>query len=376
MNKKEIAELRKLFTPDTTAIDFIATAFIKHTDDGIEITSVNKNRLLAMDENEIFKYLEIAKKTLSGSLEKNLLNIEFPTSECMEGGRQDKLYKLLSSEFKDNNMLENFIEDIARNYNTAENLMIQLVHGNYDVIVKSKDKASLEDSEEVYSYMICSVCPMLLEKAGICYDTDEDKFKPLEQKLIADKPIAGFLYPAFNDRSTDLYQALFYAKKADEIHPEFIEGLTGGKTPVPADMQQKLFSDIVSKVTENVDFDTTKDIHGEIREKIDTRHFNEEDTHITKNDIKEIISGAIKDIDDNVIDKVYDEVMADYDDKSLALENIVDTTKFNIGIPDIEIKVKPDKVQDIEQKIIEGRKCFVIPVNGNVEVNGVPVSDK
>ena len=213
MNKKEVAELRKLFKPDTTAIDFIVTAFIKHTEHGTEITSINKNRLLVMDDSEVFKYLDIAKRTLSGTLEKNLLNIEFPTSECSEGGCQDRLYKLLSSGFNNDDMLEDFITRIADNYDTAEHLMIQLVHGSYDVPVKAKDKTTLEDSDTVYDYMICSICPMALEKAGICYDTQENKFKPLEQKLIADKPVAGFLYPAFNNRATDLYQALFYTKK-------------------------------------------------------------------------------------------------------------------------------------------------------------------
>lgn len=376
MNKKEVAELRKLFKPDTTAIDFIVTAFVKHTERGTEITSIDKNRLLAMDDSEVFKYLDIAKRTLSGTLEKNLLNIEFPTSECSEGGCQDRLYKLLSSGFNNDDMLEDFITRIADNYDTAEHLMIQLVHGSYDVPVKAKDKATLEDSDTVYDYMICSICPMILEKAGICYDTQENKFKPLEQKLIADKPVAGFLYPAFNNRATDLYQALFYAKKMEDIHSELITALTGGKTPVPADMQQKLFSDIVSKVTKVMDFDDTRNIHSEIREKIDTRHFNEEDTHITKNDIKAIIGGAIDGVDEDAVDKAYDEVMADYDDGSLALENIVDTTKFNIGVPDIEIKIKPEKAYDIEQKIVDGKKCFVIPMSGSVEVNGVPISDK
>ena len=375
MNKKEITELRKLFKPETTAIDFVVTAFVKHTENGTEITSIEKNRLLAMDDSEIFKYLDISKRTLSGTLEKNLLNIDLPTAECHEGGCQDRLYKLLSSNFSDDDILEDFITLIAENYDAAEHLMIQLIHGSYDVPVKTKDRQEQDESDTVYDYMICSICPMVLEKAGICYDMKENTFKPIKQKLIADKPVAGFLYPAFNDRATDLYQALFYTKKIEEIHSEFIAAMTGGKIPVPADMQQKLFGDIITKVTESMDFENTKSIHGEIRARIDNRHFNEEDTHISKSDIKDIITSAIGNVSDDEINKAYDDVMADYDDKTLALENIMDTTKFNVGVPDIEIKVKPDRTQDIEQKMIEGRKCFVIPVMGNIEVNGVPVSD-
>ena len=126
MNKKEIMELRKLFKPETTAIDFVVNAYIKHTEDGVKILSIEKNRLLAMDEAAMSKHLDISKKTLGGSLEKNLLNIDIPTSECGEGGCQDKLYKVLSSNFQDNAVLHDFIEHIAAHCEIAEPFMIQL----------------------------------------------------------------------------------------------------------------------------------------------------------------------------------------------------------------------------------------------------------
>lgn len=376
MIKKEVLELRRLFKPETTNIDYVVTAFVKHNDGGVDIEAINKRRLLTLEDEEFFKHLDIAKRTLSGTIEKNLLNIDFPLDECGEGKSQDRLYKLLTSDFSDDDQLREFIEFVATNYDAAEHLMIQLVKGSYDVPIKTKDNMQLDDSDTVYTYMIGSICPMTLEKAGLYFNTDNNGFQALEQKLVVDKPEAGFLFPAFNDRASDIHQLLFYTKKADDIHAELISALTGGKLPVPADLQEKLFEDIVSQTIESntMSFDDAKTIHGEIRARIDTRRMNEEDTHITKSDIKDIITSAIGEVDDAHFDKAYDNIMDGYEDNALALENIIETEKFNIDAANMQIKIKPDETSNIEQKVIDGRQCFVIPVSENVAVNGIPVT--
>lgn len=375
MNKKEITEIKRTFKPETTAIDTIINAFVSHTEQGLQISTISKKRLLALDDTELIKYLDIIKQTLSGHLEKNLLNINFPLDECKAGGCQDRLYQLRQSKLDDPDMNEEFIKYIAENYDSGENLMIQIAHGAYDVPIKTKDNITNDESDTVYDFIVCSVCPMKLEKAAIAYDAEEEEFHTLKQSLIVDKPYSGFLFPAFNDRASDVNQLLFYAKKSDDLHPELITALTGGKLPIPADAQQFIFESILSELPNGQDFENTKNIHGEIRARIDTRHMNEEDTHITKDDVKAIIDSTVDGISDEDFAHAYDKVMADYEDGSLALENIVDTSKFNIDVPDIQIKIKPDKVTNVEQKLVDGRKCFVIPISGNVEVNGMPVSE-
>lgn len=374
MDKKEIAEIKKSLKTENTSIDFIVTAFVKHDKDTTSVMAMHKNRLLTMDDSEIHQYLDNGKSVLSGKVEKNLLGIDFPTEEFETGGCQDRLYTLLKSNLNDDAITEEFIEFLASNYDTAENLMIQLAHGVYDVPTKAKDKTNTGESETVYAYIICSVCPMKTEKKGIFYNPETDKFELLDQKLIADKPETGFLFPAFNDRATDLNQLLFYTKKPDKIHPEFIAALTGGKAPLPADFQKKIFENIIAEIAKDTDFEDTKNIHGEVRTRIDTRHMNEENTHITKADIKDIIDSSIGNISETTFNDAYDKLMADYDDTALSLENIIDTNKFDISVPDIQIKVKPDKTENIEQKIVDGRKCFIIPVSGNVEVNGIQIA--
>lgn len=375
MNKKEITEIKRTFKPENTAIDTIINAFVQHTESGLQISKISKRRLLALEDSEMIKYLDIIKQTLGGHLEKNLLNINFPLDECKADGCQDRLYKLRASGLNDMDLNEEFIKHLAENYDSGENLMIQIAHGVYDVPVKTKDNVTNDESDTVYEYIVCSVCPMKLEKAAIAYDQDSETFQTLNQSLIVDKPVSGFLFPAFNDRAADVNQLLFYAKKSDELHPELITALTGGKLPIPADAQQSIFESILSELPNSQDFENTKNIHGEIRARIDTRHMNEEDTHLTKTDVKAIIDSTVEGISDEDFEHAYDKVMADYEDGSLALENIVDTSKFNIDVPDIQIKIKPDRISNVEQKLVDGRKCFVIPISGNVEVNGMPVSE-
>lgn len=371
MNKKEIAELRKLFKPETTAIDFVVNVYVTRKEDGVMVLSVEKNRLLAMEEPDMLQRLELSKKTLSGSLEKNLLSVDIPTSECIEDGCQDRLYKLLHSHFDNQDKLDELIEIITKNADINAPYMIQLVHGCYDVVSKKT-----EESEEVYEYMICSLCPMTYVKTGLGYNAAEHTFKPVPKTMIAGQPVAGFLYPAFNERSSDINQVLFYTKKPNEVPLALIEAITGGKQPVPADVQQKLFQNMIRAAIGDTDFETMKQIHEEVRVRIDGAHFAEKDTKIGKDDIKNILKSACPDIDETAVDEAYEKIMTDYDDSSLALENITDTTKFDVSVPDITIKAKPDKVSHIEQKLVDGKKCFVIPVYGNIAINGVNVTEQ
>lgn len=371
MNKKEVAEIKKLFKPETTAITSVVTALVRHTDAGTKIQAMSRRALLSMDDEEMAMYLDTGKNTLGGKLEKNLLNISFPNDEANNGGCENRLYNFNKSCLTDDAENEKFIKAVADNYDTAENFMIQLMHGEYDIPVKSKNKENTGESEDVYSYTVCAICPLKPQKSGICLTDNADGFETIKAKLAVEKPEYGFLFPAFNDRSSDINQILFFTKKSDEIHPEFITAMTGANAPIPADAQKKIFEDIIKQVAEGTDFENTKNIHGDIRARIDEKRLNDEDTHITKADIQSIISSNIGSIPADKFERAYKTVMAGYDDSTLALENIVDTTKFDVDVPDIKIKVKPDKTENIEQKTVDGRKCFVIPVSGNVEVNGI-----
>lgn len=372
MDKKGISEIKKTLKPERTAIDNIVTAFINHDENGAKITSYEKSRFLAMDEAAVFKYLDIVKSTFGGKFDKNLLNVGFPFKEEQDGGAQHKLMKLRESKLNDEELVREYIQTMADNFETGENLLITLVHGLYDVPTKTKDNNKVDESEEVFDFVIASICPMKLEKPGIYYNPKENKFEPITQKLVADKPVMGFMFPAFNDRQTDVHEMLFFAKKADDTHPEFINAVSGQKSPIPADVQKDIFENIIREVAGETTFDQEKDIHDKIVEMINTRTFDNKDTKVSKKEMFGIIKDCIpgENVTESRFNEAFNTALENYDASDFVLNNLIDANTFNVQMADVQIKVKPDRTESIEKKNVDGRAYFMIPVSGNVEING------
>ena len=82
MNKKEISEIKKQFSPNNCAITRICGCYV----DGEKNKKTElKEAFLSLSEEEMFKYFEIFKKTLSGTIGKNLINMEFPLESGKRG---------------------------------------------------------------------------------------------------------------------------------------------------------------------------------------------------------------------------------------------------------------------------------------------------
>ncbi len=375
MDKQGITEIKKTLKPDRTAIDHMVTAFIGHEQDGsTKMLSFKRQRLLAMEDAAVFKYLDIAKATFGGKFDKNLLNIPFSLEAEKEGNEQYRLMKLRESKLCDDELVKEYIMNMADNFASQENLMIVLYHGMYDVPVKTKDNIKLDDSEEVFDFIMASVCPLKLEKPGIYYNSETQSFETINQKLVADKPVMGFMFPAFNDRHTDIHEMLFFTKKADDTHPEFINAVSGQKAPLPADIQKNIFENIVNELVGKATFEDEKALHHTIARAIETRQYNKEDMTVSKNDILDVIKESIADVDEVKFNNTFDTMLDGYDTSDFSLVNLVNTSSFDVEMADVKIKVNPDKTNIIERKKVDGKDVFVIPVyEGGVEVNGKPI---
>ena len=211
MNKKEVSEIKKQFTPDNCAITRICGCYV----DGEKNKKTQlKEAFLSLPEEEIFKYFELFRKTLSGTIGKNLLNMEFPLSAENAGGTQDFLLKLRASQLTDDALLDAFYDRIIESYDYGENYLILVIHAAYDIPGKSSDGSEMFDaSDEVYEYLLCSICPVKLSKAGLCYNAETNNIEDRIRDWIVEMPDLGFLFPVFNDRSTDIHGLLYYSKK-------------------------------------------------------------------------------------------------------------------------------------------------------------------
>lgn len=211
MNKKEIAEIKKLFTNDKCCISKICGCYVDGNKNKI---TTFRHAFLSLPQEEIFKYFTIFRSSLSGTIGKNLLNMEFPMETEEEGGSQDFLMKLRSSHLDDDELLEIFYNKVIDNYNYGENYLILLIDANYDVPGKASDEFDMDDaSEYVYEHILCNICPVKLSEEGLCYNAATNSFENRIRDWLVEKPLHGFLFPAFNDRNTDIHNILYFSKK-------------------------------------------------------------------------------------------------------------------------------------------------------------------
>ena len=154
------------------------------------------------------------------------MNLSFPLAEEQESGAQERLYKLLDSRLREEEAVNSVLDRIIETLPYNENYLILLTHGAYDVPGKASDGTSMFDtSDEVYEYILCAICPVNLSKAGLSFFADKGRFSARIRDWVVEAPITGFLFPAFNDRSTDLHSMLYYSKKPDDLIPEYVKNV-------------------------------------------------------------------------------------------------------------------------------------------------------
>lgn len=372
MNKKEIAEIKKQLNPTRQTITRICGCYVSAEKEKITTFSQSFGIL---EEEEIFKYLDIFKKSLSGTLGKNLLNMEFPVESEEEGGTEKFLYDLRQSHLEDDGLLDEFYDKVIDSYITGESYLILLIANAYDVPGKGTDELEMFDaSDEVYDYFQAVICPVDLAKPALSYDRETQSFHSLNRQWIVGMPVLGFLFPAFNDRGNDIHSVLYYSKDSEDLHFDFTDRLLGCALPLSAGLQKEAFQQVVEQALgENCSFEMVKEIHDTLREAAEEAKDDPDPVSFGKHDVKVILSKAGAEDDDlRDFDTVYDENVGE--DGRIQAANVMPRTKFEVHTPDITISVSPDRTDLIEERMIDGRRCLVIPVTDELTVNGIRIS--
>ena len=322
----------------------------------------------------MFKYFDIFRKTLSGTLGKNLVNMEFPTESEDFGGTQAFLMSLRECQLNDPNLLNEFYDKVIESYDYGENYLILLIHSVYDVPGKTTDGLEMEDaSDEVYDHILCSICPVKLSKPGLSYQAEINEFHDRIRDWIVEMPEIGFLFPAFNDRSTDIHNILYYTKNPEELRSRFVDELLGCVLPMTAKNQKAAFQTLVEDTLgTDCDFDAVRNIHDTLYEMIEEQKELPNPVVLDKTDIKNILAGSgVHEEKLETFEKHYEETAES--DAPMMASNIANVRKFEVKTPDVTIQVNPARSDLVETKIIDGRPCLVIAINDAVEVNGIPV---
>ncbi len=374
MNHSEISEIKKLFQKTGCSITRIAGCYVAGVDRTIR-TKLNAN-FLNMEEEEQFKYLEIFKKSLSGSIGKNLLNMEFTKEATEDGGVQASLLALRDSGLKDEALLDAFYQKIIEGYEYPGNFLILLAHDVYDVPVRTEDGILNDESDEMFSFVLCAICPVNLDKASLCYEEDTNSIKNRSRNWVVEMPESAFMFPSFNDRASDIYNILYYTKNQAEYHPELCRTLLGCEETTTYMEQKESFTEIIGEVLTDAreydTFDVVRSIQSQLSHRVGQAVMDEseEPVMLGKEDVKAILmESGVKEEHLQHFDDTFEAVAgrnAEFDAASIATPK-----KIELKTDTLKIAVDREDADLIEIKVIDGRRCLVIPMDSDIEVNGI-----
>lgn len=378
MIDKEIGEIRRHLRRERSNITAIYGCYVNENK---EIISQFRQSTGMMPENESDKYFALLRRTLSGSIGKNLIDITFKTSQVAGSPEHQLLMDLKKTQLKDDELRDALCKKIIETVDIEGNYLILLACDNYDVPFKSKDDTYQKDqSEETYTYLLCAICPVKQTKANLHYVAEEKTFHDGAMAQMVAAPALGFLFPAFDNRSTNIYNALYYTKNTKESQDALVEAIFNAPIPKPAAQQKQSFEALLTtSLGDECDLNVVQTVHEQISQRIEMHKEAKvaEPLLITKEDVKEVLSTCgISDSNMAKFSVDYDEVFGFEAD--LHPKNIIDNKKFQIQTPDVVIKVDPARSDLIETRVIGGVKYIMICADENVEVNGVNIniSDK
>lgn len=372
MNKKEVAEIKKRFTKTKCSFTRLCGCYV---DAEKQKRLTLKEAFLSLPEEEMFKYIDIFRKTLSGSIGKTMLNMEFPMEqETKEDGTQRFLMKLLESKLTDDDLLNEFYDKIISVYNYPENYFIILTHDAYDIPkITSDGVENFDASEYVYDYILCCICPVKLTKPGLCYNAETNHIQDRIRDWVVEAPQSGFLFPAFNDRNMDIHNLLYYSKKSDELDAVITEEVLGCQLPLPAKSQKETFNNILEEsLGLDCDYEVVKTIHENLNQMLAETSEEPEPLALAKEDMSHLLmKSGVEEKEIETFEARFDETVGE--DQCLMAANISSPKKFEVSTPDVKVTVNPQRTDLVETKIIDGVPYLMIEINDLVEVNGIQV---
>ena len=373
MNDKEIGEIRRHLRRDRSNITKIYGCFVN---DNKEIITEFSQSTGIMPENEGDKYFALFKRVLSGAIGKNLIDITFKTAQVAGSPEHKMLMDLRESKLGDDELLHSFFQKIIDSVTLEGNYLILIGCDSYDVPFKGKDDLSDSDkSEEVYTYLICAICPVKQTKPNLHYVPEEKLFHDGAMNQPVSAPALGFLFPAFDNRATNIYNALYYTHDIKVSQDALIEALFNTPVPMPAAEQKKCFEALLTTALgDECNLDVVQTVHDQLCQRIELHKEAKvpEPLMIAKADVKEALASC------GVSEEHLAKFSVDYDETfgfeaDLHPKNIIDSKRFEIKTPDVSIKVDPTRSDLIETRVIGGVKYIMICADENVEVNGVSI---
>ena len=367
MIQKELNELRRRWRPEKNAVSRIYGCFVNSSK---EIVSDLDESLGMMPQEEAEKYLSLLKKGLSGSLGKNLIDIVFSTQQVADSEEHRLLTTLRDSQLKDNEARQAFYRKVIDSLDMGDSsYLLLLACDSYDVPHRSKDDSLQSDaSDEVFTYIVCVVCPIKEGKVELGYFPGDNEFHCAAGQTVA-PPELGFLFPAFDDRAANIYNALFYTRKPSEIHQEFIDAVFHVEPPMSAAEQREVFESILEDTLgAGCSIEVAQAIHDQFSSQI---REHKESLIVTAGEIGKVLL-ACGVTEENVA--AFQAQCGERFGVGAVLDpaNLIDPGKYEVKTAQATIQVDPEFSYAVTTRVIDGRAYLLLPAD-DIQVNGLPI---
>ncbi len=371
MTEKELREIKRRFRPERSNISRIVGCFVNENKQII----ARINQSLALEESLISeKLLATMKKVLSGSPGTNLTDIPFSTKQVTDSEEHKLLMGLVKSSLRDEELLEKFYGAVIESVKCETNFVILVANDIYDVPSFRSDGES-GDSYAMHSYIVAAVCPIKSMPETLTFREADSLFHAMSATGLLGAPEVGFTFPTFEDRRTNIYNALYYTRSLTDNQPELMRRLFAAEATMPPKLQKDAFSDCLSEALgEECSFEVIRSVHAQVAEMVEAHKESksEEPLLITKSTVNEILENC----------GVAEERIADVDRRlddtfgqgaELSPKNVIEAKRFEVKTPDVSIKVLPEHRDVVSTQIIGDTKYVLIRVTGPVEVNGINI---
>ncbi len=372
MTDKEVAEIRRRYKPDKSNISHVRGCYVNEKK---EIISEFDQSMGMMSEDDAEQMLRVLKKTLSGVQGRNLIDIEFSTQQVLESEEHKLLADLRKSQLTDEEAVQKLYSKIIDTLEIDSSYLILLAYDSYDVFATSADGEKETESSSVFNYFLCSVCPAKAGKASLSYYFPGKCFRSVAADTVLGVPELGFMFPAFDDRTANIYGALYYTKKLNDSHSDTVDALFKSELPMPATEQKETFGDIISEtVADDCSMRVVRTLHTQMCNILEEYKAQkaEQPPAITKSDVSEMLRySGVPEEKVEKFEERYDEAFGK--DTTLNPQNIADAKTITVKTDQTSVKVAAGQSSVLETRIIDGVRYILIRADGEVQVNGVNI---
>jgi len=378
MNQHDLSEIKRRLNPDKRNPSLICGCYVDYI--GNPITSFELP-VATLYEQENENYMSIFRKVLSGQIGQTLTPLAFPAES------DDLLLRVRDTELNDEESLQalftRLIAGIRAEHpdlqsveeaQTADNWLILLLHDHMDVRNRNVNREiDYENSDRSFSYILCAVCPVKRDKSALRYDPSDSIFRERAPEWLAGAPVLGFLFPLFEDGAADVNTILFFSKDSRDAHEAFLKAAFNVEAVMPAAEQTENFQMLLAQsLGTECSLDVIQEMHEAVTGLIEEQDKNADPLMLTRKDVARVLTdGGVSPERVEAFQEGFDATFGA--GAMIPAVNLVTPKQFKVDLPSVSIKVDPKQADLLETRVIDGRSYLLIPIDGDISVNGQPV---